>query len=587
MLVTVEPEALVEWSAHARRAGTRLESRLTTLDDGLAPLVASWQGAAAEGFAARHRQWRRAADGLLGTLAALAELVETAHANYTAAAATNVRIWRTGPSGAVVVEAMGTGRGRITAHLEEIRATVTGLVAATDDHAAAWDALATGLTGSYGMAGGDAAGLAFAADYDGMAAAAWQGWRSSTLMLDGIAGGLAATGNNVAEAERKSTPGALRSFAPITARTTPPPAPPPAPSPAGGPDVDALAAYWPTADPARLRTAATAWRTSATSLHAAAARAYHAADALVATSDDPALAQMHRFTGAALSGDPTSGPVGVLVGTGGRIASACDGLADVTEHTRGRIIATVAHYAGGEEWYHPVADIIDRLVRFKIAHALAAAGDAYLLDLDLSEIRDDHVRAVEAVRQELHPAGADRMARIATAMVPPRPIPANTCAVRSPDGPLGDPVPEAQRQALIAEVTAGGDRIRPAEVLQITRGWDGKPVWIARGNGRAGLQHLLRPERILAFLDQGVAPGDVPGLALRTVAQGPPIGRTTRADRAEDEELLRQGKEPGYVYSVDIGGRPRNIVVLTSTSGFVVTAYPYSKKIWPLQEARR
>jgi hypothetical protein len=108
-------------------------------------------------------------------------------------------------------------------------------------------------------------------------------------------------------------------------------------------------------------------------------------------------------------------------------------------------------------------------------------------------------------------------------------------------------------------------------------------VWIARGNGGAGLQHLLRPERILAFLDRGVAPADVPGLALRAVAQGPPIGRTRRGDAAEDERLRRQGKEPGLVYSVDTGdGRRMNVVVVKGTNGFVVTAYPYSKRIWPL-----
>jgi hypothetical protein len=155
--------------------------------------------------------------------------------------------------------------------------------------------------------------------------------------------------------------------------------------------------------------------------------------------------------------------------------------------------------------------------------------------------------------------------------------------VTSPEGAAGAPVPEAQREALIAEVAANSDRITPADVLQIARGWDGRPVWIARGNERGGLQHLLRPERILAFLDQGVAPADVPGLALRAVAQGPPIGRSRRKDAAEDERLRRQGKEPGFVYSVDIGGgRRRNILVLRATNGFVVTAYPYRKKLWPL-----
>jgi hypothetical protein len=161
-------------------------------------------------------------------------------------------------------------------------------------------------------------------------------------------------------------------------------------------------------------------------------------------------------------------------------------------------------------------------------------------------------------------------------------VPADTCAVTAPDGPEGAPVTEAQRGALIAEVAAGSDRIRAADVLQITRGWDGRPVWVARGNARGGLQHLLRPERVLAFLDKGIAPAEIPGLALRAVAEGPPIGRTRRKDAAADERLRREGREPAFVYSVDIGGRRRNIVVLKAANGFVVTAYPYTQTVWPL-----
>src|SRR6185312_5358624 len=145
---------------------------------------------------------------------------------------------------------------------------------------------------------------------------------------------------------------------------------------------------------------------------------------------------------------------------------------------------------------------VDLFVRFRPGAVIAAAGDVYLMNLDLTTIHDEHVRAVDALRGELHPAGADRLARIATAMAPPRPVPAETCTVTAPDGRAGAAVPEGQRQALIAEVAARSDRIKPAEVLQITRGWDGRPVWIARGNGKGGLQHLLRPERVLAFLDQ-------------------------------------------------------------------------------------
>jgi hypothetical protein len=327
--------------------------------------------------------------------------------------------------------------------------------------------------------------------------------------------------------------------------------------PAGGP----LAAYWPTADVALLRGAARAWRDAADDVaFFTRRRAVDAVEVLVAAGSDPVLQQVRRFTDEALSADPTSGLVGVLKDTGTRIASACSGLADETERTRERILATVAHYTGGDEWYHPVADVLDRYLRFRPAGAIAAAGDAYLMDLDLSAIHDDHVRAVGSVRGELHPAAADRLARIATAVVPPRPITPDTCAVTSPPGPAGAAMPEAERAALIAEVVAAGNKISPDAVVHVARAPDGRVVWLERGDGRTGLSHLLRAERIADFVAVGVAPADVPGLAVRAILEGVPTGRSGR---------------DGTVYDVDIGGgRHRDVVVVVGSNGYIVTAYP-------------
>jgi WXG100 family type VII secretion target len=560
VLVTVDPDALAEWSAHARRIGTRLDTRLAALDDGLGPLAGTWNGAAADAFAAGRGQWRRAADGLLDTLTSLTELVDTAHDNYVSASSANARIWRL-DGAAVVMHAMGTGRGRISADVEEIRTAVARLVDALDGLVAAWAALSAGLAETATMAGGDDVGVAFAADYNAMADAAWQGWRSSVLLLDGIAAGLAATGNNLVQAEIDSTPSRRWMFPPIVASTGPIPSPAPPAVVAGGPAGGPLTAHWPTADVALLRAAAAVWRDAADDLRFfTRRRAIDAVDMLVAASPDTALQQVRRFTDEALSDDPTSGLIGVLKDTGMRIASACSGLADETERTRERILAAIAHYTGGDEWYHPVADVLDRYLRFRPGGIIAATGDAYLMDLDLSTIHDDHVRAVASLRSELHPAAADRLARIATAVVPPTPTAADTCVVTSPPGFAGAAAPEAERQALIAEVVAAGHKISPNAVVHVARAPDGRVVWLERGDGRTGLSHLLRAERIADFVAVGVAPTDIPGLAVRAILEGVPTGRSGR---------------DGTIYDVDIGGgRHRDIVVVVGPNGYVVTAYP-------------
>jgi hypothetical protein len=217
-----------------------------------------------------------------------------------------------------------------------------------------------------------------------------------------------------------------------------------------------------------------------------------------------------------------------------------------------------------ERWYHPAADVLDAFLRFTPGRVLAAAGDAYLLELSLSTIHDDHVRAVESLRGELHPAGAERLARMATAVVPPRPEPANTCLLVSPAGIVGAPVAEAQRQALIEEVTATGHKINPTEVVQIARAPDGQVVWLERGDERSGLSHILRADRIGDFLRQGIAPADVPGIAMKAVVEGTPVGRAGR---------------DGTIYEVDIGGgRRRTIAVAMGSNGFIVSAYPVSPR---------
>ncbi|MDT7579233.1 MAG: hypothetical protein QOK35_497 [Pseudonocardiales bacterium] len=83
------------------------------------------------------------------------------------------------------------------------------------------------------------------------------------------------------------------------------------------------------------------------------------------------------------------------------------------------------------------------------------------------------------------------------------------------------PVPEVQREALIAEVAAVSDRIVAAEVVDIARAPDGRVVWL----DRPGLSTLLEPARMAEFRAEGVADADVPGLPVRALVHGRPVGR--------------------------------------------------------------
>lgn len=63
------------------------------LDQDARRLETQWSGMAADRHEAAHRRWLQAHDQLRSAAADLARFVRAAHANYTDAAATNVRMW--------------------------------------------------------------------------------------------------------------------------------------------------------------------------------------------------------------------------------------------------------------------------------------------------------------------------------------------------------------------------------------------------------------------------------------------------------------------------------------------------------------
>lgn len=221
---------------------------------------------------------------------------------------------------------------------------------------------------------------------------------------------------------------------------------------------------------------------------------------------------------------------------------------------------------GGGERYHDVAAVADAVLTRGGEHR-GHGGDLALLNPELSYLAEDHATSVEALRTEIGPAAVDQLARFATAVVPPKAVNAYTTPVATASGrPRG----EADRQALIDDLVARGTKVDPAEVLVIARAPDGRIVWIERGNEKAGLAHILRARRLRDFMSRGVAPTDVPGIAVRAVTDGVALGRVGR---------------DGVVCDVDVGGgRREKIVAIVASNGFIVTAYPYDgRRMTPME----
>jgi early secretory antigenic target protein ESAT-6 len=70
-----------------------LEDHLSELDDAVTKIAASWEGEAHDRFHQRVSEWRTTSRALHRALRGLHRLTETAHGNYAAAEAANLRMW--------------------------------------------------------------------------------------------------------------------------------------------------------------------------------------------------------------------------------------------------------------------------------------------------------------------------------------------------------------------------------------------------------------------------------------------------------------------------------------------------------------
>ncbi|MEP6696067.1 MAG: WXG100 family type VII secretion target [Pseudonocardiales bacterium] len=73
-----------------------IEARLAELDGRIQKMHGVWCGAAAAAQLATHREWMAGAREMRAGLVALKAAAATAHANYSAAVAANVRMWGSG-----------------------------------------------------------------------------------------------------------------------------------------------------------------------------------------------------------------------------------------------------------------------------------------------------------------------------------------------------------------------------------------------------------------------------------------------------------------------------------------------------------
>jgi hypothetical protein len=119
----------------------------------------------------------------------------------------------------------------------------------------------------------------------------------------------------------------------------------------------------------------------------------------------------------------------------------------------------------------------------------------------------------------------------------------------------------ASRQDLIDDVVSRGEKITPADVVDIRQLPDGRTVWLESGNPNAGLEHILRHSD--EFAAKGIPEHQIPDALFTALEEGRIVGY--------------QGKGNGRpIYEFTFNGETQRVAVTVGENGFIVGANPKS-----------
>jgi WXG100 family type VII secretion target len=93
--LVVDFAALRAAITHMEEFGREVTECLEDIDQTMAALRGSWEGAGSDAQAQAQQQWDQGAEQMKEALSALQKVADTAHKNYTDAVAKNGEMWQT------------------------------------------------------------------------------------------------------------------------------------------------------------------------------------------------------------------------------------------------------------------------------------------------------------------------------------------------------------------------------------------------------------------------------------------------------------------------------------------------------------
>lgn len=104
-----------------------------------------------------------------------------------------------------------------------------------------------------------------------------------------------------------------------------------------------------------------------------------------------------------------------------------------------------------------------------------------------------------------------------------------------------------------------GEKVSVDAVVEVTRTFDGKLVWLETGTEGAGLKHII-VRHASQFADKGISADDIPEFLFTALKYGRVIGKQNTRD----------------VFEVEYHGGIQRVSITIGSNGFIVGANPIS-----------
>lgn len=303
--------------------------------------------------------------------------------------------------------------------------------------------------------------------------------------------------------------------------------------------------FWPNADTGKLRTIGAAWRTAGQSIQWSDIYATTAATEL-------GIEKSPEITVATKALNDLGKHCDTIGGAFIDIGNACDGYAKMVDDKHTEIENELQSFL---EWTAGI-EIAGGIVSIFTA-GIAEAPTQAVEGAEVANAASKVVRLLGALLDAVK--GSEVVANVITRIEKVVPVLGRFLKAEKDVVEVEKAAAEAERAALIDELTANGVKFSEDKIVTIFRDSEGRVVFLEEGGPKAGLQHVLDHEA--EFATRGISRGQIPDMLKTALTDGKVVGY--------------QGKGTGRpIYEFVFNGVKQRVAITVGDNGYIVGANP-------------